>query len=105
MDRCCRQSFKGRTVQCSFRKGRGCVGPYGSEGWTLQKMEVDLLDVFQRNRLWIVLGTMLNGCISNDRLYKECGSILPSRALIRESLQWLMLCSAYCQVSRENIFC
>ena len=40
---------------------------YGSEAWALQKADKDLLDIFQRNRLCIVLGTWLTDCISKFR--------------------------------------
>ena len=51
----------------------------GSEAWALQKVDEDLLDVFQRNCLWIVLRTRLTDRISNSRLYEKC-SIPLSRA-------------------------
>ena len=44
------------------------VVKYGSDAWALQKTDENLLDVFQRNCLWIVLGTWLTGHISNSRL-------------------------------------
>ena len=62
---------------------------YGSEAWALRKADEDLLDVFQRNCLWIVLGTWLTDHISNSRLYKKYGSILLSRAIMKERLRWL----------------
>ena len=52
-------------------------------------MEEDLLDVFQRNCLWIVLGTKLTDRISNSKLYEKCGSIPLSRAIMKERLRWL----------------
>ena len=47
------------------------VVKYGSETWVLQKADEDLLDVFQINCLWNVLGTRLTNRISNSRLYKK----------------------------------
>ena len=44
---------------------------------------------FQRNCLKIVLGTRLANLISNSRLYKKCGSIPLSRAIVKERLIWL----------------
>ena len=44
---------------------------YGSEVWVLRKADGNLLDVFQRNCLWIVMGTRLTDHISNSRLYKK----------------------------------
>ena len=57
------------------------VVKYGSEAWALQKAEEDLLNVFQRNCLRIVLGDRMNDRISNSRLYEKCGSIPLSRAI------------------------
>ena len=65
------------------------VVKYGSEAWTLQKADENLLDVFQRNCLRIVLGTRLTDCILNSRLYEKCGSILLSRTIMKERLRWL----------------
>ena len=65
------------------------VVKYGSEAWALQKADENLLDVFQRNCLRIVLGTQLTDRISNSRLYEKCGSIPPSRAIMKERLRWL----------------
>ena len=62
---------------------------YGSEARVLQKVDEDLLDVFQRNCLRIVLGTQLTDRISNSRLYEKCGSIPLSRAIMKERLRWL----------------
>ena len=59
---------------------------YGSEAWALLKTEEDLLDLFQRNCIRIVLGTRLTDCISNSRLYEKCGSILLSRDIMRKML-------------------
>ena len=61
----------------------------GSMAWVLRKTEEDLLDVFQRNCQWIVLGTRLTDRISNDKLCEKCGPILLSRAIVRERLRWL----------------
>ena len=52
-------------------------------------MDRDLLDVFNRNCLQIVLGTQLTDCISNVGLYKKCGSILLSRNILRDRLRFL----------------
>jgi hypothetical protein len=60
---------------------------YGSETWMLQKADADLLDVFKRNCLSIVLGTWLTDCISNNMLYEKCGSILLSIAIMKERLR------------------
>ena len=49
----------------------------------------NLLDVFQRNCLRIVLGTRLTDRISNSRLYEKCGSIPLSGAIMKERLRWL----------------
>ena len=51
------------------------VVKYGSEAWALRKADEDLLYVFQRNYLRIVLGIRLTDRISNSRLYEKCGSI------------------------------
>ena len=52
------------------------VVQYGSEAWALRKLEENLLDVFQRNCLRIVLGTWLTDRISNSRLHEKFGSIM-----------------------------
>ena len=65
------------------------VVKYGSEAWALRKADENLLDVFQRNCLQIVLGTRLTGRISNSRLYEKCGSIPLSRAIMKERLRRL----------------
>ena len=65
------------------------VVKYGSEAWALQKADENLLDLFQRNCLRIVLGTQLTDCISNSRLYEKCGSIPLSVAIMKERLRWL----------------
>ena len=65
------------------------VVKYGSEAWALRKADENLLDVFQRNCLRIVLGTRLTDRISNSRLYEKCGSIPFSRATMKERLKWL----------------
>ena len=57
---------------------------YGSEAWVLRKVDEDLLDVFQRNWLLIVLGTRLTDRIPNFRLFEKCGSIPLSRAIMKE---------------------
>ena len=61
------------------------VVKYVSEAWALQKADENLLDVFQRNCLQIVLDTRLTDRISNSRLYKKCGSIPLSGAIKKES--------------------
>ena len=65
------------------------VVKYSSEAWTLRKADENLLDVFQRNCLRIVLGTRLTDRISNSRLYEKCGSIPLSGAIMKERLRWL----------------
>ena len=65
------------------------VVKYGSEAWVLRKADENLLDVFQRNCLRIVLGTRLTDRISNSRLYEKCGSIPLSGAIMKERLRWL----------------
>jgi len=65
------------------------VAKYGSEACSLRKADEDLLNVFQRNFLRIVLGTQLNDHISNSRLYKKCGSIPLSVAIMKQRLRWL----------------
>ncbi|XP_065577567.1 uncharacterized protein LOC136038421 [Artemia franciscana] len=62
---------------------------YGFEALAFRKANKDLLYVLQRNCLRIVLGTRLTDCISNSRLYKKCGSIPLSRAIMKERLRWL----------------
>ena len=58
------------------------VVKYGSEEWVLRKADENLLGVFR-----IVLGTRLTDRISNSRLYEKCGSILLSRAIMKERLR------------------
>jgi hypothetical protein len=53
---------------------------YGPEVWMLRKTDEDFLDVFQKNCLPIVLDTR----ISSSKLCEKCGSILLSRAIMRE---------------------
>ena len=65
------------------------VVKYGSEAWVLRKADENLLDVFQRNCLRIVLGTRLTDRISNSRLYEKCSSIPLSRPIMKERLRWL----------------
>ena len=65
------------------------VVKYGSEAEVLRKADEDLLDVFQRNCLRIVLGTRLTDRISNSRLYEKYGSIPLSRAILKKRLRWL----------------
>ena len=65
------------------------VVKYGSEAWALRKADENLLHVFQRNCLRIVLGTRLTDRISNSRLYEKCGSIPLSGAIMKERLRWL----------------
>ena len=67
----------------------GTLPWYGSEAWTLWKTEEDLLDGFQRNCLWLVLGTRLTNRISNSRIHETYGSVPLSRAIMREKLRWL----------------
>ena len=62
------------------------VVKYSSEAWALRKADENLLDVFQRNCLRIVLGTWLTDRISNSRLYRKCDSIPLSRAIMKERL-------------------
>ena len=47
------------------------VVKYGSEAWALRKVDENLLDVFHRNCLRIVLGIQLTDRISNSRFYKK----------------------------------
>ena len=54
-----------------------------------RKADENLLDVFQRNCLRIVLGTRLTDSISNSSLYEKCGSIPFSGAIMKERLKWL----------------
>ena len=65
------------------------VVKYGSEAWALEKADENLLDVFQRNCLWIVWGTWLTDHVLNSRLYKKYGLISLSRAIMKERLRWL----------------
>ena len=69
------------------------VVKHGSEAWALRNADENLLDVFQRNCLRIVLDTRLTDrpayYISNSRLYENCGSIPLSRAIMKERLRWL----------------
>ena len=62
---------------------------YGAEAWAIQEADEDMLDVFQRHCLRIALGTPLTDRISNNRLYKKCGSILFSKAIMKERLRSL----------------
>ena len=52
-------------------------------------MDEDLLDVFERNCLQIVLGTRLTDRISSSRLYEKCGLIPLSRVIVKERLKCL----------------
>jgi hypothetical protein len=61
------------SLQTKIRTLEGTVVKYGSEVWGLEKSDEDLLDVFQRNCLQIVLGTHVTDHVSNCRLYKKCG--------------------------------
>ena len=65
------------------------VVKYCCEAWALRNVDDDLLDVFQRNGLRIVLGTRLTNRLSNNRLYEKCVSILLSRAIMKERLRCL----------------
>ena len=65
------------------------VVKHGSEAWALRKTDEDLLDVFQRNCLRIVLGIRLTDRISNSRLCRKCGPVPLFRAIMRERLRWL----------------
>ena len=70
------------------------VVKYGSEAWALQKADEDLLDVFHRNCLRIVLGTRLIDRISTRRRYEKFGPIPLFMATKREDCpfqptQWL----------------
>ena len=60
-----------------------------AEAWALRKVDEDLLDIFQRNCLWIILGTRLTDHISNSKLYEESGPITLSRAVMKERSRWL----------------
>ena len=68
-----------RTLEASVMTVVKC----GSEAWALRKVDEDLLEVFQRNCLLIVLGTRLTDRISNSRLNKKCGSIPLLRAKMK----------------------
>ena len=74
----------------------------GYETYALRKTEEDLLDVFQRNCQRNALGTRLTDHISNSWLYKKCGSILMSMAIMRKRLrslgQILPMKMAYCRI-------
>ena len=63
------------------------VVEYVTETWALRKADEDLLEFFQGNCLQIVSGTWLTDRISNSRLYEKCGSILLSRAIVKERLR------------------
>ena len=65
------------------------VGKYDSEAWSLRKTKEDLLGVFQRNYIRIVLVTRLTDSISNSRLYEMSDLILISRAIMRKRFRWL----------------
>ena len=60
---------------------------YGLEAWAHPKADEDLLDVFPRDCLRIVLGIRLTDRISKSKLYEKCGSIPLSRAIMRERLR------------------
>jgi len=64
------------------------VVKHGSEAWALRKADENLLNVFQRNCLRIVLGIWLTEHISNSRSYEKCGSIPLSWAIMKERLIW-----------------
>ena len=55
----------------------------------LQKTEEDLRDIFQRNCVQIIWGTLLTDRISNSRLYEKYGPVSLSRDIMRERLRWL----------------
>ena len=59
----------------------------GSEAWALRKTDKDLLDVFLRNCLRIVLGSLLIESMSNSRLCEKCRSNPLSKAIVRETLK------------------
>ena len=59
------------------------------KAWVLRTTKEDFLDTSQGNCLRIVLGTRLTDFISNTRLYKKCGSIPPSMAIMKVRLNWL----------------
>ncbi|XP_065568986.1 uncharacterized protein LOC136032640 [Artemia franciscana] len=65
------------------------VVKYGSEAWVFRKSDEDLLDVFQRSCLRIVLSTRLTDRTSNSRLYEKRGSIPLYRAIMKERWKWL----------------
>ncbi|XP_065570475.1 uncharacterized protein LOC136033594 [Artemia franciscana] len=65
------------------------VVKYGSEALALRKTDENLLDVFQRNCLRIILGTRLTDRMSNSRLYEKSGSTPLSRAIMKGKLRWL----------------
>ena len=62
---------------------------YGSEALVIRKADEDLLDIFHRNCLWIVLGTRITDSISSSGLYEKFGSISLSSAIMKEKLRWL----------------
>ena len=74
------------------------VVKYGSEAWVLRKAGENLLDIFQRNCLRIVLGARMTDRISNCRLYEKCGSILLSGAIVKERLR----CIGHVLQMRDN---
>ena len=65
------------------------VVKYGNEARAFRKVDKNLLGVFKRNCLLIVLGTRLTDCVSNRRLYEKSDSIPLSRAILKERLRWL----------------
>ena len=64
------------------------VVKYGSEAWVFRKADGDLLDVFERNYLRIVLGAWPTDCISYSRPFKKYSLIPLSRAIMKEKLRW-----------------
>ena len=56
---------------------------YGSEAWALWHSDENLLDVFQRYCLRIVLGAWVTNRISNNRLFEKFGSVPFSRATMK----------------------
>ena len=57
----------------------------GSKAWALRKADED---VFQRNYLRIVLGTLLTDRISKSRLYEKCDSISLFKVIMKEGSRW-----------------
>ena len=60
-----------------------------SETWYFRKRRENLLDIFHRNCIWIVLKTNLTDNVSNSNLHERYDCVAFSRAIMNESLRSL----------------